>query len=420
MATFCLYGEELKAFCSSYENLDGIGYEWENESVIHLRIAPLHHGFGIAHNIRFVHGDKPEENTTADYSVCVDEKENVYVWQKGAVEPEDVTIIPSKEHLYSRSKGLIELGILEGKRVLIIGLGSFGSQVAIELAKSGVGQFALMDFDRVELHNLVRHTAYLNDLGRLKTDYIKDCILGKNPFAEVDCYPININDNLDTLHREVEKADLVICATDNNQSRFNISEALVKYETIGIFGRAITRAEGGDVFRYRPGGPCYVCMIGNQWYNEMAEEITNEALAIANGQIAAYTSAKDADAMVQVGLSSDIEPMCNMMVKLSLIELSRGTESGISSLDEELVFPAYLWVNRRERYYKDFAPFDKCANRPTIMRWYGLDLPRNEHCSLCGEKPKFNLGDDFLSGIDPELARINTDIDEDLLEELHK
>ncbi len=418
MATYCLYGEELQRFSAISENASGIGYEWEGESVVHLRLSPLAHSFGIEHTVRFVHGSRPEAGTEADYTVCVNAEGEALVWPKGACAPEPATVIPAKENLYSRSKGLIEVGILEGKRVLIIGLGSFGSQIAVELAKSGVGQFSLMDFDRVELHNLVRHTASLNDLGRLKTDFVRETILGKNPYASVDVFPVNINEHPDLLCSEVEKADLVICATDNNQSRFNISEALVRQRKVGIFGRAITRAEGGDVFRYRPGGPCYVCMIGNQWYKDMSEEITNEQSARANGQIAAYTSPEDADAMVQVGLSSDIEPMCNMMVKLSLIELSRGAESGISSLDDELTFPAYVWVNRRERHYRGFAPFDKCANRPTIMRWYGLDLPRNEECALCGEKPKLSLGEDFVKDFDPELTRINTDFDDDISEAL--
>ena len=417
MSTYCLYGEELQRFSTMPENASGIAYEWEGESVIHLRLRPLEHSFGIVHSVRFVHGSEPDAD--ADFTVFVDSEGNALVRKRGSQDAEEATIIPAKENLYSRSKGLIEVGILEGKRVLIIGLGSFGSQIAVELAKSGVGEFSLMDFDRVELHNLVRHTASLNDLGRLKTDFVRETILGKNPYAKVDMFPININEHLDILECEVRKADLVICATDNNQSRFNISEALVRLQKVGIFGRAITRAEGGDVFRYRPGGPCYVCMIGNQWYKDMAEEITNEASARKNGQIAAYTSPEDADAMVQVGLSSDIEPMCNMMVKLSLVELSRGSESGISSLEEELSFPAYMWVNRRERHYKGFAPFNKCANMPTIMRWYGVNLPKNEHCSLCSEKPRLSLGEDFLKGIDPELARINTDFGDDV-EELLK
>ena len=167
-----------------------------------------------------------------------------------------VDYIPSRENIFSRTKGILEVGALKNKRVLVIGLGSFGSQIAIELAKAGVGKFALMDFDRVELHNLSRHTATVRDLGRLKTNVIEEAILGKNPYASIDKFPVDINKDLELLYEEVGKADLVICATDNNTSRFNLSKALVEKEKVGIFGRAITRAEGGDVFRYRPGGPC--------------------------------------------------------------------------------------------------------------------------------------------------------------------
>ena len=298
-----------------------------------------------------------------------------------------MSIIPSKDNLYNNDKGILEVGILESKRVLIIGLGSFGSQIAIELAKAGVGHFSLIDFDRVEPHNLSRHTCTVNELGRLKTDALYDAIKGKSPYATIDKYPVNINNNLKLLYDEVKKADIVICATDNNRSRFNITTALLENKTVGIYGRAVTRAEGGDVFRYRPGGPCYCCLVGSKAYKTLGkEEITNEGSARKEGRIAPYTLPEDADAMVQIGLSADIQPMCNMMVKLALIELSKGQESGISCLEEELVWDCYLWANRRERYRKNWSPM---ANNPnggaTIMRWYGLKLEKNCHCPICGE-----------------------------------
>lgn len=176
--------------------------------------------------------------------------------EDGNLEPIPSEFIPSREELYSRSKGILEVDILREKRVLIVGLGSFGSHIAVELAKAGVGSFALMDFDRVELHNLARHIATVNDIGRLKTDVVEDAIKGKNPYAAVDKYSIDLNDDLVLLGKEVRKADIVVCATDNNRSRFLLSGILKEEGKVGIFGRAITRAEGGDVFRYRPGGPC--------------------------------------------------------------------------------------------------------------------------------------------------------------------
>lgn len=315
-------------------------------------------------------------------------------WRKA-----EVFLIPSEENLFSRSKGILEVGILKNKRVMIVGLGSFGSQIAIELAKAGVGSFALMDFDRVELHNLSRHTATVHDLGRLKTNVIEEAILGKNPYAKVDKFPININEDLPLLYEEVEKADLVICATDNNTSRFNLSKALVEKQKIGIFGRAITRAEGGDVFRYRPGGPCYCCLVGAG--NLQEEEISDVASARRNGRIAAYVSPEDAEAMVQVGLSSDIEPICNMMVKLSLVELSRGTESGITSLEEELIYDYYMWANRRERHYANWKPMPNAGGMPTILRWYGAKIEKEEHCPICSQAIRLEGDtDEKVAGLD--------------------
>ena len=228
-------------------------------------------------------------------------------------------------------------------------------------------------------------------------DAAPEAIKGKNPYAHVDKFPVNINENLELLEREVGKADIVICTTDNNKSRFNLSPALVRQEKIGIFGRAVTRAEGGDVFIYRPGGPCYCCLIGNEWFRQTPDEITNVASARRNGQIAAYVSEEDADAVVQVGLSSDIEPICNMMVKIALMELSRGVPSGISCLEEELVYDYYMWANRRERRHRNWAPMPGAGAKPTIMRWYGAHIPRNENCALCScHETKLDEGEELM------------------------
>lgn len=290
----------------------------------------------------------------------------------------------SVEGYYSRSAGLIENGALMKRRVLVIGLGSFGSVIAVDLAKAAVGNFALMDFDRLERHNIVRHACFLKDVGRLKTDAVEELILGKTPYAHVDKFPIDMNTHLDIVAAEIGKADLVICATDNNTSRFALSKLIVKHPKVCLFGRAVTRAEGGDVFRQTPDGPCYCCLVGNEWFDAAAEEITDRESARAAGRIAAYVSEEDADAMVQVGLASDIEPITNLMVKLALVELSKGTASGISMLENELVYDYYMWANRRERRHKNWASFSAAGTGPTILRWYGAKIRQEPSCAVCG------------------------------------
>ena len=392
--------EELAGLLRAHDRAvaEGRAYEWEGEGVAHLRVHPARHAYGAVSvclflpegtpeapaptpgaDVRWIvrYGGTPEEPTA---SVARREPD-------GRLAPVAASFIPARSELHSRSRGILEVDALAGRRVAIVGLGSFGSQIAIELAKAGVGAFALFDFDRVELHNLMRHTCALQDLGRLKTDALRDAILGKNPYATVDLFPVDVNCAEALLEAEVARADLVICATDNNRSRFTLQGALLRQRKPCLFGRAVTRAEGGDVFRYRPGGPCYCCLIGNGWYSAHAEEITDEASARRDGRIAAYVSPEDAAAVVQVGLSADIAPICNLMVKLALVELSRGTSSALADLDAELPHDYYMWANRRERHYGNWAPFPTAGQRPTILRWYGARIERDPACAYCAATP---------------------------------
>lgn len=384
-------------------------YEWEDEGVVHIHLLPLKHSFGHESRVTFVKGDTSSLGSyPSEIIVLVSDSGNgpstvLLENENGSFSPKEFHYIPSKEDLYSRSHGLLEVDILNAKRVVIVGLGSFGSQIANELAKAGVGDFSLFDFDRVELHNLARHTCCTNDLGRLKTDAIEDAILGKNPYAAVRKYPININDQLDILNSEIQRSDLVICATDNNTSRYNISRSLVRYSKTGLFGRAITRAEGGDVFRYRPGGPCYGCLIGAAFLPP--EEISNIETARQDGRIPAYVSADEADAVVQVGLSSDIQPICNMMVKIALVELSRGLNSGIKSLEDDFVYDCYIWANRREKNYKEWHPFYQAGKDRTVMRWYGVNVPKDPGCAICSEN--VSLDTSGVYGFKPDLQNLD-------------
>ena len=105
-----------------------------------------------------------------------------------------------------------------------------------------------------------------------------------------------------------------------------------------------------------------------------------------SGAIAAYTAPEDAAAVVQVGLSCDIAPIVNMMVKLALVELSKGTNGGLAALESELVYDYWMWANRRERRFKNWSPLPNAKGRPTILRWYGARIAKDTQCSLCGEE----------------------------------
>lgn len=406
-----LYQYQIQAFVNSQLNEQaGVAYEWKGERVYHIfteypSIAPS--GFPVTCVFRkltnltdFQQANEafPQicelffEQTGHKLGICI----NLYidgagrVHKSGFVNDNGRTIelvlnyVPDRSELYTRSKGLLEVGALEKKRVLIAGLGSGGASIAVELAKAGVGNFELIDFDRVELHNISRHIAGVNELGRLKINVVRDAILAKNPYARVNTYDFDMNKELTIVDSLVQSSDIIIAATDSLTSRYNLNSLIIKHKKTGLFGRAITRAEGGDVLRVRPGGPCYACLKGSQWYNN-EDEISDLQRARREGIIPAYTSEEDAQAMVQVGLSTDIAPINTMVVKLAIQELSRNTDCMIASLDKELTYDYYIWANRRESYYSNWAPFNNNPGRksPTILQWYGVKFEKSRDCFEC-------------------------------------
>ena len=178
--------EELLAFAGNSSVIsDGYAYEWEGEGVVHLHTSPLLHSYGAQSKAFFHKTDDCDIPADAINSITVGHKADgsltATVKRRDGDHwcDEQAQFIPARSELYSRSKGILEVDVLNGKRVMIVGLGSFGSNIAIELAKAGVGHFSLFDFDRVELHNLARHTATIKDLGRLKTNVIAEAIKGK-------------------------------------------------------------------------------------------------------------------------------------------------------------------------------------------------------------------------------------------------
>ena len=71
---------------------------------------------------------------------------------------------------------------LRSARVAIAGLGGLGSNIAVMLARSGVGHLFLVDFDRVDTTNLNRQAYTIPHLGMNKTDAIKTILGDINPY----------------------------------------------------------------------------------------------------------------------------------------------------------------------------------------------------------------------------------------------
>lgn len=83
---------------------------------------------------------------------------------------------------------------LRSARVAIAGLGGLGSNIAVSLTRAGVGELLLVDFDRVEISNLNRQQYDTGDLGRLKTEALRERLLRINPYVSLKTRSIRVDD----------------------------------------------------------------------------------------------------------------------------------------------------------------------------------------------------------------------------------
>ena len=114
---------------------------------------------------------------------------------------------------------------LKKTRVCILGLGGLGSNVAVLLARSGIGYLKLVDFDIVEASNLNRQQYRISHIGIKKTEVMKSIIREINPFVEVDILDIKVD--RENIYSIVGDIEIVVEAFDRAETKAMILEELL-------------------------------------------------------------------------------------------------------------------------------------------------------------------------------------------------
>lgn len=154
---------------------------------------------------------------------------------------------------------------LAGLTVGIVGLGGTGSVVTQQLAHLGIGAFILLDLDHLERTNLNRVVGtQAGDLGRPKVEIARDMVLTVNPDARIATSVADVADAASA--RVLLDADVVLCCTDSQGSRYVLSQLAYQY-LLPIIDMGIVIQTGaggvshvsGRVQMLAPGLPCLLC-----------------------------------------------------------------------------------------------------------------------------------------------------------------
>lgn len=152
--------------------------------------------------------------------VCLKEDDEVFLIDKNVLPPKEQweRIICARH-----TPGAYEK--VKKARVAIAGLGGLGSNIAMMLARTGIGHLHLIDFDTVDLTNLNRQQYGIRHIGCFKTEALKEQLLEICPFLDI-CIDTVYVTRENVLH--LFKDDDIVCeAFDNAECKAMLAEELL-------------------------------------------------------------------------------------------------------------------------------------------------------------------------------------------------
>jgi sulfur carrier protein ThiS adenylyltransferase len=115
---------------------------------------------------------------------------------------------------------------LKESSVGIGGVGGLGSNAAISLARAGIGQLILVDFDRVEENNLDRQHYFRDQVGKVKVEALKENIKRINPWMNVDIFNQKLTKG--SMDEPFHDADVIIEALDSAEAKTSFIEEIME------------------------------------------------------------------------------------------------------------------------------------------------------------------------------------------------
>lgn len=97
--------------------------------------------------------------------------------------------------------------------VAICGLGGLGSNIAVLLARAGIGKLILIDFDQVDISNLHRQQYKATQVGQYKTDALLENLKEITPYTKLVTHTMKISE--DNFRQLLAPADIICEAFDN-------------------------------------------------------------------------------------------------------------------------------------------------------------------------------------------------------------
>lgn len=294
-----------------------------------------------------------------------------------------------------RLDGLLPLDQLRTKSAVVVGLGSGGGFVAMELAAAGVGTLHLVDPDRLRTVNLFRHICGEQDLGRSKVYAVADLIRQHQLSTDVHSHPEDVIEWVDQFRSFVDDADIVVGATDTVASRRLLNYICVTMRTPLVLAGTYDSARIGEIIRVFPRRTaCYECtrsalreagvLIPDP--DRTSREIPYGAQTLVNESTPAP------------GTRTDVAMVAAMQARVAVMTLLDPGATGAGWLPRDYL----VWGATRTEQFSGPFVFDY----PFTVKF--LTISRRIDCPVCGDLPEVL----YEAGIEESYASILESLEE--------
>ena len=186
---------------------------------------------------------------------------------------------------YERVEDAYNLDVLNTSRIIFVGTGGAASFIE-ELARTGIGQFILIDPDVVSETNLATQQAYRRDIDRAKVDCIAERINDINPNASVLSLQ---KDFFDLSDKEIELmytgsmdgatlGQVIICGlSDNFFVQARVNRLALKFGIPSLCAQVYKEGRGAEVTFTYPGitPACHRCILSSRYNYFINERLEN-------------------------------------------------------------------------------------------------------------------------------------------------
>ncbi|MFL5243633.1 MAG: ThiF family adenylyltransferase [Gemmataceae bacterium] len=263
-----------------------------------------------------------------------------------------------------------------------VGAGSGGMPVLDLLCRDPrITQVTLIEPDIYKAHNVERHFFPARSVGEKKALLAQRWLKERRPDLDIRILPCDLLDPIRQaeIHEAVARADLGVCAADNEAAKYHWDGLMRKQGKPWTLGEVLSGGIGGFVHWFVPGGPCYGCVASH----------LQRSMPVQKPSIPDYSNPGGAVEETTVPASkASIQAIAALhaLITLELLADPARYEPGFTSL--------LFTLQRVPEVFDD-------AFRP-----YRFRITRGADCLICQPRPAPSSAEELDVALDQALARL--------------